>query len=84
MQLLEPWLPEAVPTACTVNRLCLLVTDPFSMPSPRCVIDEAQDKHASGRVTPEMPSDPGPCTGQWLRWSSEIQGACNSTIRRVA
>jgi len=29
------------------------------MPSPRCAIDEAQDEHASGCVTPETPSGPG-------------------------
>ena len=38
------------------------LTRPHSMPSPRCVIDEAQDKHASGCVTPETPSGPGPGT----------------------
>lgn len=27
---------------------------------------------------------PGPVPRQWLGWSSEIQGACSSTIRRVA
>lgn len=32
------------------------LTRPHSMPSPRCVIDEAQDEHARGCVTPKTPS----------------------------
>jgi len=44
---------------------------------------------AVGCVTPGDTVRPGSryrvsgC-GQWLRWSSEIQGACSSTMRRVA
>jgi hypothetical protein len=35
---------------------CRTLTTPHSTPSPRCVIDEAQDEHASGCVTPKTPS----------------------------
>ena len=35
---------------------CRTLTRPHSMPSPRCVIDEAQDEQAKGSVTPETPS----------------------------
>ena len=41
------------------------------------VLDNAKDVE---QVRPLLPGAPR----QWLGWSSEIQGACSSTIRRVA
>jgi integrase len=53
------------------------LTRPHSMPSPRCVIDEALDKHTSDCVTPETPSGPGSGTasvaGVVVRYPGRLQ-----------